>query len=98
MHLQGVECADLQLGMVVQELLHDRFEGQQQLFLLLQLLFRGGGQLLVALHNAQLLGDVLEETGIGSEDSGRLVQCELFDIMQLVYRTIKDQFCFNYMK
>lgn len=62
-HLQGVEGADLQLGMVVQELLHDGLEGQQQLFLLLQMLFGGGCQLLVALYHAQLLGDVLEETG-----------------------------------
>lgn len=62
-HLQGVQGADLQLGVVVQELLHDGFEGQQQLFLLLQLLFGGGRQLLIVLHHAQLLRDVLEETG-----------------------------------
>lgn len=80
MHLQGIECADLQLGMVMQELLHDRFEGQQQLFLLLQLLFGGGRQLLVALRHTQLLGDVLEETGVGSEDNDQLHQCELLRI------------------
>lgn len=71
-HLQGVQGADLQLGMVVQELLHDGLEGQQQLFLLLELLFGGGRQLLVALRHAQLLGDELEETGRRSEDSGPL--------------------------
>lgn len=68
MHLQGVEGADLQLGMVVQELLHDGLEGQQQLFLLFQHLFRGRCQLLITLCLAQLLGDVLEETGKRSED------------------------------
>lgn len=62
-HLQGVQGADLQLGVVVQELLHDGLEGQQQLLLLLQLLFGGGRQLLVIVRHAQLLGDVLEETG-----------------------------------
>lgn len=72
MHLQGVQGADLQLGVVVQELLHDGLEGQQQLFLLLQLLFGGGRQLLVALRHAQLQGDVLEETGKRSEDNGQL--------------------------
>lgn len=72
MHLQGVQGADLQLGMVVQELLHDGLEGQQQLFLLLQLLFGGGGQLIITLHLAQLLGDVLEEAGERSEDNGHL--------------------------
>lgn len=71
MHLQGVQGADLQLGMVVQELLHDGLEGQQQLLLLLQLLFGGGCQLLVTLHHAQLLGDVLEETGKRAEDKGQ---------------------------
>lgn len=63
MHLQGVQGADLQLGVVVQELLHDGFEGQQQLFLLLQLLFGGGRQLLIVVRHAQLLSNVLEETG-----------------------------------
>lgn len=62
-HLQGIQGADLQLGVVVQELLHDGLEGQQQLFLLLQLLLGGGRQLLVTFRHAQLLGDVLEETG-----------------------------------
>lgn len=65
MHLQGVQGADLQLGVVVQELLHDGLEGQQQLLLLLQLLLGGRRQLLLALRNAQLLGDVLQETGWG---------------------------------
>lgn len=61
-HLQGVQGADLQLGVVVQELLHDGLEGQQQLLLLLQLLLGGRRQHLLALRHAQLLGDVLEET------------------------------------
>lgn len=70
-HLQGVQGADLQLGVVVQELLHDGLEGQQQLLLLLQLLFGGRRQLLLALRHAQLLGDVLEETGWGrGKDTG----------------------------
>lgn len=61
-HLQSVEGADLQLGVVMQELLHDGFEGQQQLLLLLQQLFGGSCQLIVTLRHAQLLGDVLQET------------------------------------
>lgn len=72
-HLQRVEGADLQLSVVVQELLHDGFEGQQQLLLLLQLLLGGGCQLVVALHHAQLLGDVLEETGTDATRSQSFV-------------------------
>lgn len=67
-HLQGVHGADLQFSVVVQELLHDGLEGQQQLFLLLQLLFGGGRQLLIIVRHAQLLGDVLEEAVKRRED------------------------------
>jgi len=70
-HLQGVEGADLQLGVGVEELLQDGLEGQQQLLLLLL----SGGRLLPLLlrRRAQLLGDELEEAGQrgqGSEVSG----------------------------
>lgn len=60
-HLQGVQGPHLQLGVVVEELLHDGLEGQQQHLLLLQLLLGGRRQLVVALCDAQLQGDVLEE-------------------------------------
>lgn len=75
-HLQGVEGADLQLGVVVQELLHDGFEGQQQRLLLLQLLLGGGRQLLVALGHAQLLGNVLQEAEVRGGKKGFGSRCE----------------------
>ena len=66
MDLQGVQGADLQLGVVVEELLHDGLEGQQQRLLLLQLLLGGRRQLVVvALGDAQLQGDVLKEAAGG---------------------------------
>lgn len=40
--LQGVHGADLQVDVIVQELLHHRLERQQELLLLIQLLFTGG--------------------------------------------------------
>lgn len=61
MHLQRVQGADLKVRVVVQELLHDRFEGQQQLLLLIQLFFGGGRQLVLSIQFAHLMGDVLEE-------------------------------------
>ena len=69
MDLQGVQGPHLQLGVVVEELLHDGLEGQQQQPLLLQLLLARGGQLVVALRDAQLQGDVLEEAGEEAESS-----------------------------
>lgn len=62
-HLQGVQGADLQLGVVVQELLQDGLAGQQQLLLLLQLLLRGGRELVLVLVGVDLMGDVLQEAG-----------------------------------
>ncbi|TNN42348.1 hypothetical protein EYF80_047489 [Liparis tanakae] len=66
-HLQGVEGADLQLGVAVEELLQDGLEGQQQL--LLQRL--AGGWLLAGRRRAQLLGDELEEAGRRSGGRGQ---------------------------
>ena len=63
--LQGIQSADLQVHVVVQELLQDGLAGQQQLLLLLQLLLGGRG--LVLLHHAQLLGDELQEAGWARE-------------------------------
>lgn len=44
--LQGVQGADLQVDLIVEELLRHRFEVLQHLLLLVQLLLGGGGQLL----------------------------------------------------
>ena len=63
MDLQGIQSADLQIHMVVQELLHHGLEGEQQLLLLVQLFLGGGGELLVPLGHAHLVGDVLQEAG-----------------------------------
>lgn len=38
--LQGIECTDLQVHVIMQEFLHHRFEGKKQLLFLVQLLFR----------------------------------------------------------
>lgn len=78
MHLQSVEGADLQLSVVVQELLHDGLEGQQQILLLLQLLFGGGRQRVVTLRHAQLLVDVLQETAKTTGVKNRKQNSRLF--------------------
>lgn len=60
--LQGVQGADLQVDVVVQELLHHRLEGQQQLFLLVQLLLAGCRELLLVVVGVDLERNVLQET------------------------------------
>lgn len=59
MHLQRVQSADLQLHVIVQELLHHRFESKQQLLLLVQLFLRRRGQLLFGFVQVQLVENVL---------------------------------------
>lgn len=53
--LQGVHCADLQVDVIVEELLHHRLESQQQVLLLVQLLFRGCCKLLFVIVGVDLV-------------------------------------------
>lgn len=53
--LQGVHRADLQVDVIVQELLHHRLESQQQVFLLVQLLFCGRCKLLFVIVRVDLV-------------------------------------------
>lgn len=65
--LQRVEGADLQVNVVVQELLHDGLEREQQLLLLIQLLFARRRQLLFVIIWVDLIGNVLQETSRGKK-------------------------------
>lgn len=66
--LQRVEGADLQVNVVVQELLHDGLEREQQLLLLIQLLFARRCQLLFVIIWVDLIGNVLQETSREKKD------------------------------
>lgn len=62
MDLQGIQCCDLQVGVLVQELLHHRLQRQQKLFLLIQLLFCGCCQLLFIIIRVDLIQNELQKT------------------------------------
>lgn len=55
MDLQGVHRADLQVDVIVEELLHHWLESQQQVLLLVQLLFRGRCKLLFVIVRVDLV-------------------------------------------
>lgn len=70
-HLQGIQCTDLQLNVIVKKLLQHRLEREQELLLFLQLVLTGRCMLLFIIVRVDLVSNVLQETG-GPEDQHTL--------------------------
>lgn len=70
-HLQGIQCTDLQLNVIVKKLLQHRLEREQELLLFLQLVLTGRCMLLFIIVRVALVSNVLQETG-GPEDQHTL--------------------------